>query len=110
MSTTQYRNMNVYMVIQKKNRVDAVLLDIGISKLYWSKEHGSRMNILDSLQITPLTVKLFKMTFHPLKVVSRWRDSQFQVSKNRVQHYFWLLSRFIISIKKKLVFNALINK
>ena len=34
-----------------------------------------------SYQINPLTVKLFNLNFHPLQVVSRWRDPQLQVSE-----------------------------
>ena len=30
----------------------------------------------------PLTAKLFNWNFHPLEVVSRWRDPQLQVSEN----------------------------
>ena len=30
----------------------------------------------------PLTAKLFYFYFHSLKVVSRWRDTQLQVSEN----------------------------
>ena len=30
----------------------------------------------------PLTAKLFNLNFHPLEVVSRWRDLQFQMSEN----------------------------
>ena len=30
--------------------------------------------------INPLTAKLFNLNFHPLEVVSRWRDPQLQVS------------------------------
>ena len=30
----------------------------------------------------PLTAKLFNLNFHPLEVVSRWRDPQLQVSEN----------------------------
>ena len=32
--------------------------------------------------INPLTAKLFNLNFHPLEVVSRWRDTQLQVSEN----------------------------
>ena len=32
--------------------------------------------------INPLTAKLFNLNFHPLEVVSRWRDPQLQVSEN----------------------------
>ena len=30
----------------------------------------------------PLTARLFDLNFHPLEVVSRWRDPQLQVSEN----------------------------
>ena len=30
----------------------------------------------------PLAAKLFNLNFHPLEVVSRWRDPQLQVSEN----------------------------
>ena len=29
----------------------------------------------------PLSAKLFDLNFHPLEIVSRWRDSQLQVSE-----------------------------
>ena len=32
--------------------------------------------------LSPLTAKLFFWNFHSLEVVSRWRDSQIQVSEN----------------------------
>ena len=32
--------------------------------------------------VNPLTAKLFNLNFHPLEVVSRWRDPQLQVSEN----------------------------
>ena len=32
--------------------------------------------------INPLTAKLFNLNFHPLEVVSRWRDPQLQVGEN----------------------------
>ena len=32
--------------------------------------------------VNPLAAKLFNWNFHPLEVVSRWRDSQLQVSEN----------------------------
>ena len=34
------------------------------------------------ISINPLTAKLFNMNFHPLEVVSRWREPQLQVSEN----------------------------
>ena len=33
-------------------------------------------------RVNPLAVKLFNLNFHPLEVVSRWRDPQRQVSEN----------------------------
>ena len=56
------------------------------------------------LGINPLAAKLFNWNFHPLEVVSRWRDSQLQVSENysdltkwRLTNFksCWLMSRFI---------------
>ena len=32
--------------------------------------------------LNPLTAKLFNLNFHPLEIVSRWRDPQLQVSEN----------------------------
>ena len=32
--------------------------------------------------LIPLTAKLLNLNFHPLEVVSRWRDPQLQVSEN----------------------------
>ena len=32
--------------------------------------------------INPSTARLFNYDFHPLEIVSRWRDPQLQVSKN----------------------------
>ena len=36
----------------------------------------------------PLTAKLFNLNFHPLEVVSRWRDPQLQVSENNLLFRF----------------------
>ena len=50
--------------------------------------------------LNPLTAKLFNLNFHPLEVVSRWRDPQRQVSGNysdltkwrsTVFKYCWLI-------------------
>ena len=52
-----------------------------------------------------LAAKLFDLTFHPLEVVSRWRDPQLQVSENYLDLTKWrsailkscrLTSRFFI--------------
>ena len=58
----------------------------------------------------PLTAKLFNLNFHPLKVVSRWRDPQLQVNENysdltkwrsSVFKYCWLMSHFIFKMFKR---------
>ena len=36
------------------------------------------------VRVNPLTAKLFNLNFHPLEVVSRWRDPQLQVSENYI--------------------------
>ena len=44
--------------------------------------------------VNPLTAKLFNCNFHPLEVVSRWRDPQLQVSvsdKTEVNYFQILL-------------------
>ena len=33
-------------------------------------------------RFNPLTAKLINLNFHPLEVMSRWRDPQLQVSEN----------------------------
>ena len=62
--------------------------------------------------IAPLTLstaKLFNLNFHPLEVVSRWRDPQLQVSENysdltkwrsTVFKSCWLMSHFFFNIFK----------
>ena len=39
-------------------------------------------NALNAYSFNLLITKLFNCNFHPLEVVSRWRDPQLQVSKN----------------------------
>ena len=55
----------------------------------------------------PLTAELFNLNFHPLEVVSRWRDPQLQVSENysdltkwrsTLFKSCWLMSHFIFTI------------
>ena len=62
------------------------------------------------VQLNPLTAKLFNLNFHPLEVVSRWRDPQLQVSENysdltkwrsTVFKYCWLMSSFIFNMFKR---------
>ena len=35
-----------------------------------------------TMLFNPLTAELFNLNFHPLEVVSRWRDPQLQVNEN----------------------------
>ena len=59
--------------------------------------------------INPLTAKLFNLNFHPLEVVSRWRDPQLQMSENysdltkwrsTLFKSCWLMSHFIFKMFK----------
>ena len=68
-------------------------------------------------RLNPLTAKLFNWNFHPLEVVSRWRDPQLQVSENYsvstkwsliVFKYCWLMSHFIFNMVL-VVLNVLIK-
>ena len=61
--------------------------------------------------INPLATNLFNWNFHPLEVVSRWRDPQLQVSENYSDltkwrstnfKFCWLLSLFIFNLFKRL--------
>ena len=67
-----------------------------------------RFNI-SRASVNPLTAKLFNLNFHPLEVVSRWRDPQLQVSENysyltkwrsTLIKSCWLMSHFIFNIFK----------
>ena len=71
---------------------------------------GSVRNSLRLKRFNPLTAKLFNLNFHPLEVVSRWRDPQLQVSENysnmtksrsTVFKYCWLMSHFILNMFKR---------
>ena len=59
--------------------------------------------------LNPSTAKLCNLNFHPLEVVSRWRDPQLQVSENysawtkwrsTLFKSCWLISHFIFNIFK----------
>ena len=59
--------------------------------------------------VNPLTAKLFNLNFHPLEVVSHWRDPQLQVSENYSDltkwrsilfKFCWLMSHFTFNIFK----------
>ena len=91
------------------------------TRYLWVPSHNRKEWAIDgpTLSITftmftmifnPLTAKLFNMKFHPLEVVSRWRDPQLQVSENysdltkwrsTVFKYCWLMSHFIFNMFKR---------
>ena len=75
----------------------------------FTRDMCSTLTTLSYFLFNPLTTKLFSFNFHPLDVVSRWRDPQLQVSENysdltkgrsTVFKYCWLMSHFIFSIFK----------
>ena len=58
---------------------------------------GTSVIAVSGFTISLLTAKLFKYNFHPLEVVSRWRDPQLQVSE-------WELFRFDKTTSKSCLF------
>ena len=88
-----------------------------ISLFLWTSESDVyRRQILTSKdgpraeRVNPLSAKLFNLNFHPLEVVSRWRDPQLQVSENysdltkwrlTVFKYCWFMSHFIFNMFKR---------
>ena len=74
----------------------------------WQRHFEFRRS--SSASFNPLTAKLINLNFHPLEVVSRWRDPQLQVSENysdltnwrsTVFKYCWLVSHFIFNMFKR---------
>ena len=68
-----------------------------------SIQMGKKINSSDnvtSYSFNPLTARLLNLNFHPLEVVSRWRDPQLQVSENYsyLTKFCWLMSRFICNM------------
>ena len=47
-----------------------------------SRHFGENESIPSDISFNPLAAKLFNLNFHPLEIVSRWRDPQLQVSEN----------------------------
>ena len=75
---------------------------------FWNTQCNVNQN--KCMCFNPLTAKLFNLNFHPLEVVSRWRDPQLQVSENysdltkwrsTVFKYCWLISHFIFNMFKR---------
>ena len=73
------------------------------------KHRMSTVVDISVLRVNPLTAKLFNLNLHSLEAVSRWRDSQLQVSENysdlrkcrsTIFKSCWLMSRFIIYMFK----------
>ena len=64
--------------------------------------------------VEPLPAKLFIRNFHSIEVVSRWRDTQLQLSENysgltkwvvTILKYFWFMTHFIFNMFKEVVLN-----
>ena len=57
---------------------------VGLYLSNWSLHFVIRTlsSLLFILSFNTLTAKFFNLNFHPLEVVSRWRDLQLQVSEN----------------------------
>ena len=76
----------------------------------WKKTLVSMVYIQLFQRLNPLHAKLFNLNFHPLEVLSRWRDPQLQVSENyldltkwrsTVFKYCWLMSHLIFNMFKR---------
>ena len=85
-----------------------------IARHKWVKNKNDNLEIKGLIssgrQFSPLTVKFFNLNFHPLEVLSRWRDPQLQVGGNysyltkltsTVFKYCWLMSHFIFNMFKR---------
>ena len=74
-----------------------------------SGEQYNQIICNNELFFNPLTAKKFDYNFHPLEVMSRWRDPQLQVSANysdftsrssTIYKSCWLMSRFVFNMFK----------
>ena len=81
---------------------------LNVSRLLGNCHHHWRQSQHQSLN--PLAAKLFNLNFHPLEIVSRWRDPQLQVSENysgltkwmsAVFKYCWFMPHFIFNMFKR---------
>ena len=54
--------------------------------------------MISRLRVNPLTAEIFNMNFHPLEVVSRWRDPQLQVSENYSDLTKWWLGQLFSNL------------
>ena len=71
-----------------------------------SNEWKIEVRQFSRIRINPLNAKLFNLNFHPLEVVSHWRDPHLQVSENysdftkwrsKYLKSCWLMSLFIFN-------------
>ena len=93
---SRWRKMSRFYNIHKYRSIIFQFKDVLICSCISIPESPSSFN--------PLTAKLFNLNFHPLEIVSRWRDPQLQVSENysdltkwrsTVFKYCWLMWYFI---------------
>ena len=84
----------------------------------WGVYFSQTLFVFWSWSFNPLTAKLFNLSFHPLEVVSHWRDPQFQVSENytdltiwrsTIFKYCWLMSLFIFNMFERWLLKVLIK-
>ena len=93
--------------VRKRLLWSACLADHAAKSSNLHSNHDCWIN--DYNHFYPLTAKLFILNFHPLEVVSRWRDPQLQVSENYSDLTKWKsilfksclsMSHFILNIFK----------
>ena len=105
----------VYTAVQRQKAVSAYFTSTQILPFAFAEQYRrhiltSKVDIALKRLINPSTAKLFNLNFHPLEVVSRWRDPQLQVSENysdltkwrsTVFKYCWLMSHFTFNMFKR---------
>ena len=94
---------------ERKNRIHHyyMMCALTLNQYIYNRGH---VWVCGVYRVNTLTSKLFNWNFHPLEVVSRWRNSQLQASENyssltkcglTILNYFWLMSRFIFNMHVK---------
>ena len=64
------------------NQPDFVIVDSPFGQIWLILIHLKLWIASARHNFNPLTAKLFNLNFHPLEIVSRWRDPQLQVGEN----------------------------
>ena len=76
-------------VVRKTRRLQVVMeTEKHHGNKIWTKSNWRKLDDNDRLRSSPVTTfPIMTLNFHPLEVVSRWRDPQLQVSENYT--WFW---------------------